>query len=200
MWILFAHGAGAPSSSTWMQRYKAYLKELYPVETFDYDYVTQGRKRPDPLPKLIDRHARALDAGIELHGPDVILAGKSMGGRIGCHLALTRPVLGLVCFGYPLVGLGRTRSTRDQVLLQLDAPVLYVQGSRDTLCPLPLLSEVIRKRTARSELFVVESGDHSLETTKGYQKSSGLDQAQVESRIMSEVRRFVASLKAADGR
>ena len=45
--ILFAPGAGAPSAHSWMQSWKRRLSNIGEVETFDYDYMREGRKRPD---------------------------------------------------------------------------------------------------------------------------------------------------------
>jgi uncharacterized protein len=58
--FLFAPGAGAPSSHPWMQRWKVRLQEIGEVETFDYPYMREGRKRPDRLPELIAAHREAL--------------------------------------------------------------------------------------------------------------------------------------------
>src|SRR5213592_3681535 len=65
--ILFAPGAGAPSSHPWMQKWKVRLSEIGNVETFDYDYMRESRKRPDPLPKLIAAHRKALNQARERH-------------------------------------------------------------------------------------------------------------------------------------
>src|SRR5437660_951814 len=90
--FLFAPGAGAPSSHPWMQRWKSRLGEIGGVETFDYDYMCEGRKRPDRLPQLIAAHRIALaQVRTKTSGP-IILIGKSMGGRIGCHVALEEKV------------------------------------------------------------------------------------------------------------
>ncbi len=51
--LLFAPGAGAPSSHPWMQNWKDRLTEIGDIEVFDYAYMREGRKRPDPLPRLI---------------------------------------------------------------------------------------------------------------------------------------------------
>ena len=67
--ILFAPGAGAPSSHPWMQNWKRRLSEIGEVETFDYDYMRAGRKRPDPLPQLIAAHRAALESAREKHQP-----------------------------------------------------------------------------------------------------------------------------------
>ncbi|PYI47328.1 MAG: alpha/beta hydrolase, partial [Verrucomicrobia bacterium] len=65
--FLFAPGAGAPSSHPWMQNWKERLSEIGDVEPFDYDYMREGRKRPDPLPKLIAVHREALAKAREKH-------------------------------------------------------------------------------------------------------------------------------------
>ena len=123
-----------------MQNWKRRLSEIGEVETFDYDYMRAGRKRPDPLPLLIAAHRAALQAAREKYQPDsTLLIGKSMGGRIGCHVSLEEKVDGLVCLGYPLCAMGDRTKLRDEVLRALTTPVLFVQGTRDALCPLDLL-------------------------------------------------------------
>src|SRR5215468_6881698 len=131
MLLLFAPGAGAPSSHPWMQRWKTRLESIGAVATFDYDYMREGRKRPDPLPQIIAAHRAALadfrdrESRIEnreSETPAVFLIGKSMGGRIGCHLALEENVNGVICLGYPLCAMGDRSKLRDQVLLDLRTP------------------------------------------------------------------------------
>ena len=195
--ILFAHGAGAGSSHPWMQGWLARLETLGSVVTFDYPYMRDGRRSPDRLPKLIDAHRQALaDArdrndGNEGRVGPVLLAGKSMGSRVGCHLALEERVDGLVCFGYPLQGMGKAAKLRDEVLIALRTPILFVQGTRDKLCPLDLLADVRGKMQAPSELYVVETGDHSLQVTKTSLKQQAETQDDVDDRIFAAVDRFV---------
>jgi predicted alpha/beta-hydrolase family hydrolase len=177
-----------------MKRYAHALSRLGRVETLDYPYMLAGRRSPDKLPKLLDAHRAALAKVREDHTGKVILAGKSMGSRIGCHLSLEEPVDGLVCFGYPLKGAGRTATLRDEVLRALTTPILFVQGTRDALCPLELLEGVRENMKARSQLVIVESGDHSLETTRAYQKQHQTSQQAVEETILQAVKAFVASL------
>lgn len=195
-WFLLAHGAGASSNSAWMLRYRELLAHIAPVVSFDYTYMAQGKKRPDPLPQLVAQHRAALAQAAQLHGKQVVLIGKSMGGRIGCHLALSEQVLGVICLGYPLVGQGKRAPLRDQVLLELKAPALFIQGTRDPLCPLPLLTEVLQQRSARSDLHIVKSGDHSLTPTKAHLKQTGLTEAELEGQSMSAIAGFCRQLTA----
>jgi predicted alpha/beta-hydrolase family hydrolase len=113
---------------------------------------------------------------------------------MGCHLALEEAVLGVLCFGYPLRGMGKSGTLRDQVLLDLKVPACFLQGTRDSLCPLPLLKATLEKRAARSTLHIVESGDHSLEPTKTHLKLAGITQAGQELETMGAVEKFLASL------
>jgi uncharacterized protein len=178
-----------------MQSYAALLQNLGSVRSFDYPYMQRpGRKAPDKLEALVAAHRAELEAlrAESATGDRLLLAGKSMGGRVGCHVALEAEVSGCVCFGYPLRG--QNGKLRDQVLLDLRRPVLFVQGTRDQLCPLAELEQVRKRMTAPSELYVVEGGDHSLEATKTALKARGSTQSQVQSEILAAVRRFCAAL------
>src|SRR4030095_231881 len=118
--ILFAPGAGAPASHPWMQNWKDLLGEIGEVETFDYNYMRKGRKRPDHLSPLFAAHRQALSEAREKRASgSTILIGKSMGGRVGCHMSLEERVAGLVCLGYPLCAMGNRTNLRDEVLRAL---------------------------------------------------------------------------------
>jgi uncharacterized protein len=189
--FLLAPGAGAPSSHPRMHDFAQLLAPLGTVTAFDYPYMLAGRKRPDPLPQLIASHRAAL-AGLESRkGARVVLAGKSMGSRVGCHVALEEPVAALICFGYPLCGAGDRTKLRDKVLLDLRTPILFVQGTRDALCPLDLLDGVRKKMSVPSNLYVVTGGDHSLVVSKAELKASGLSQLDVDRRMGEAVTAFV---------
>ena len=193
--LLFAPGAGAPSSHLWMQRWSVRLGEIGKVETFDYAYMREKRRRPDPLPQLIAAHREALATAREKHGGlPTILVGKSMGGRVGCHLALEVAVGGIICLGYPLCGGGDRTKLRDKVLRSLTTPILFVQGTRDPLCPLELLEQVRVDMRAPNLLYLVEEGDHSLLVTKRHLLASGESQGDVDQQILAAIASFVRGL------
>jgi predicted alpha/beta-hydrolase family hydrolase len=175
-----------------MQNWKERLSGIGEVETFDYDYTRAGRKRPDPLPQLIAAHRKALQGAREKHQPDAtFLIGKSMGGRVGCHLSLEEKVDGLVCLGYPLCAMGDRTKLRDEVLRVLTTPILFVQGTRDALCPLDLLERVRAEMKAPNFLHVVDGGDHSLRVPKRQLLAAGETQEDVDQRIFEAVAGFV---------
>ena len=189
--LLFAPGAGAPSTHPWMRRWADLLGRIGPVRTLDYTYMREGRRRPDRLPELIAAHRKALRQARESHPDPVVLIGKSMGSRIGCHVSLEENVSALVCFGYPLCGGGDPSKLRDKVLRELRTPILFVQGTRDSLCPLDLLATVRSEMIAHNELHVVEGGDHSLMVTKTQLKNAGETQEAVDQRILAASAKFI---------
>jgi predicted alpha/beta-hydrolase family hydrolase len=193
--ILFAPGAGAPASHHWMQNWKDLLGEIGEVETFDYNYMREGRKRPDRLPQLIAAHREALVEARERYASgSTILIGKSMGGRVGCHVSLQEKVAGLVCLGYPLCAMGDRTKIRDEILRALSTPILFVQGTRDSLCPLDLLEGVRAEMKAPNFLHVVDGGDHSLSVPKRQLQVSGQTQEDVDRRILKAITGFVDRL------
>jgi predicted alpha/beta-hydrolase family hydrolase len=175
-----------------MQRYRDGLAKFARVVTFDYPYMALGRRSPDPLAKLVAAHQSVLAGARQDHDGPVFLVGKSMGGRVGCHLALVEPVTGVICLGYPLRS--QTGKLRDQVLLELRTPVLFVQGSRDPLCPLDDLAAVRSRMTAASELHVVPGGDHSLELGKRELARLGTTQAELHGRICERIGAWLLTL------
>jgi len=197
--FLFAPGAGAPSTHPWMQRWKHYLESIGEVALFDYDYMREGRKLPDPLPQLIAAHRSALAESRAKSFGAIFLIGKSMGGRIGCHVALEEKVTGLICLGYPLCGGSDRTKLRDKVLRASQTPVLFVQGTRDPLCPLDLLEEVRSQMKAPNSLHLVENGDHSLRLTKRGLQAAGETQNDVDQRILAAINKLVQEAYARSG-
>jgi hypothetical protein len=82
-------------------------------------------------------------------------------------------------------------AVRDEVLLELERPVLFVQGTRDSMCPLERLASVRERMRAPNELFVVEGGDHSLVVAKGTLAKAGQKQADVDDGIFEAISAFV---------
>jgi hypothetical protein len=127
------------------------------VATFDYPYREEGRQAPDRLPRLVACH-RAVYESVAGQGTPPFLVGKSMGGRVGSHLAVDAP--GWVFLGYPLVPAGRTEPRAVTHLDGLQA-MLFVQGERDALAPLPAIRAVVASLPAAT-LEVIPDADHGF--------------------------------------
>jgi predicted alpha/beta-hydrolase family hydrolase len=174
-----------------MRHWCELLETVGHVQMLDYPYLLAGQKRPDPLPRLVAAHRAALETVRESHTGPVFLIGKSMGGRIGCHVALETKVDGVICLSYPLCAGGDCTKLRDRVLRELRTPILFVQGTRDALCPLEVLASIRAEMSAPHDLYVVEGGDHSLLVTKTQLKHSGETQADCDQRTVTAIRDFV---------
>ena len=177
-----------------MQHWKERLATIGRVAVFDYAYMREHKKRPDRLPELIAAHRQALLQIKEKSDGRIILIGKSMGGRVGCHVSLEEDVHGVVCFGYPLCAGGDRTKLRDQILRDLQTPILFAQGTRDPLCPLDLLEQVRAEMKVRNEVYLVEGGDHSLRVSKRQLQAAGGTQDDVDLGILQAIRRFVQPL------
>ncbi|KAJ1408219.1 Alpha/Beta hydrolase fold [Sesbania bispinosa] len=174
--VIFAHGAGAPSSSDWMLRWKTLLKEaLHAADVVTFDYPCQKT------------------GGVSLYpGHPLILAGKSMGSRVGCMVASMEDinVSAVVCLGYPLKGING--AVRDDTLLQLTVPTMFVQGSKDGLCPLEKLEATRKKMKAPNELHVIDGGDHSFKIAKKHLQGNGSTQHEAEDVAVQAIAAFIS--------
>lgn len=161
--IVLAHGAGAGRQHPWMTAMRDMLVAGgVSVLTFDYAYMAAGRRAPDRLDKLIDVHecaAREMESRVGM----TVLAGKSMGGRVGGHLvSLERcRVSGVAYLGYPLVPIGRTEPRPTDHLATMDVPQLFISGSRDAMGPVDLIRGVAGS-VPLGEVVIIDSGDHSF--------------------------------------
>ena len=152
------------------------------VLTFNYPYTEAGRRSPDRPNKLLPCHAAAADR-LATYGDPVVLAGKSMGGRMGSHLAGDDgwPASGVIYYGYPLVAPGK-RVPRDTAhLAKIAAPQLFFAGTRDPLGPLDLI-EGVTAGLANVSVKVVEGGDHSFRVPK----RTGLQYGEVLDRLVAD--------------
>jgi len=87
----------------------------------------------------------------------------------------------------------RTR-IRDEVLRALTTPIVFVQGTRDALCPLDLLERVRAEMKAPNCLHVVEGGDHSLRVPKRQLQTVDETQEDVDRKILKSIADFVSNL------
>jgi predicted alpha/beta-hydrolase family hydrolase len=169
--FVLAHGAGAGMRHHFMQDVADKLADLG-IATFRYQfpYMEKGLKRPDHE-TLLTATVRAAIAAAREQSPDLALfaGGKSMGGRMTSIATAAEPlegVRGLIFFGFPLHAAGRPGAERGKHLFKIRVPMLFLQGSRDTLADLRLLEPVCKGLGKKAELYVVEGGDHSFHMLK----------------------------------
>lgn len=188
--VLLAHGAGAGQDHEWMTYVRDGLAGAgHPVMTFNYPYTEAGRRAPNPARILLACHRAALEH-FRTRVERVVLAGKSMGGRMGSHVAAGgTDVAGVVFYGYPLVGIGKTEARDVSHLASVMAPLLFVQGTRDRLAPLDLIRTVVDGQPGAT-LHVVEDGDHSFKVPK----RAGRQAHEVLDEVVQVTTRWIAGL------
>jgi len=164
---VLAHGAGAGMRHSFMEAIAQRLAaQGIGTLRYQFPYTERGSRRPDPEPLLLATVRAAVAAGREAAGAFPLLAGgKSMGGRMTSRAAAAEPlpgVAGLVFLGFPLHPAGQPGVSRAEHLARVGIPMLFLQGTRDTLADLTLLGPVIERLGDRATLRVIEHADHSF--------------------------------------
>jgi predicted alpha/beta-hydrolase family hydrolase len=171
--FVLAHGAGAGQSSPFMTAFARGMAERgITTATFDFPYMTARRKVPDPAPVLEAHWRRVIDdARSELPALPLYIGGKSMGGRIASQVAAGghAAIAGLVFLGYPLHPPGRPDKPRDAHLPRITAPMLFVQGTRDTFGTVSEIRALL-PRLQNATVHEVAGGDHSFKVSGGKAK------------------------------
>ena len=193
--LILGHGAGANQSSGFMRLFANGLAERgLDVMTFNFLYSERGRSGPDPKAKLEACYRAVIDAAgkqKQLKGNKLAIGGKSMGGRIGSQVAAepdSASIAALVFLGYPLHPPGNLAKMRDEHLPNITAPMLFLQGSRDTFGTTDEIRAVIKKHKLKATLYAIEGGDHSFKAPK----SSGPQEAIYE-QAMDEIVRWLGT-------
>jgi predicted alpha/beta-hydrolase family hydrolase len=168
---VLAHGAGAGMRHAFMETMAQQLAaRSIATLRYQFPYVEQGSRRIDPEPLLLETVRSAVAMGREeAGGVPLIAGGKSMGGRMTSRAAAAAPlagVSGLVFLGFPLHPAGQPGVSRADHLAKVELPLLFLQGTRDTLADLALLRPVLEKLGQRATLHVVEHADHMFHVLK----------------------------------
>jgi uncharacterized protein len=169
--LVLGHGAGAGMSHPFMEKLAGELASV-DVATLRYQfpYMEQRRGAPDRPAVLMATVVAAVRAAAEAAPSLPLLAGgKSMGGRMTSQAAAQHEldgVRGLVFFGFPLHPPKQPGTKRAEHLARVTVPMLFLQGTRDTLADLKLLRPVCAKLGPRATLHVIETADHSFHVLK----------------------------------
>jgi len=168
--VALAHGAGAPMTHAFMQRAaEALAGRGIRVARFEFPYMqrarAEGRSRPPDRQPVLEATWRSVIADLGAAG--LVIAGKSMGGRMASLVAAAPdapPVVGLVCLGYPFHPPGKPERTRTEHLQALTLPTLILQGergpfgTRDEVSGYDLVDPI--------RLHWLSDGDHSFKPRK----------------------------------
>jgi len=156
---VFAHGAGGGMASAFMATIARGIAAAgIRVVRFEFPYMAEKRKRPDPQNVLLDAFRSVVS---ELGSPKrLVIGGKSMGGRIASMVADELQVAGLLCYGYPFHPPGQAQKLRTAHLKDLRTRALIVQGTRDAFGNATDVETYDLSPAISIEW--IEGGDHSL--------------------------------------
>ena len=168
---VLAHGAGAGMRHPFMEAFAQALHDRGAATLrYEFRYMEEGRKRPDPPAIAADRVREAVErARAEWPGLPLVAGGKSFGGRMTSTAQAERPldgVVGLAFLGFPLHPPGKPSVERAEHLVRVQVPMLFLQGTRDEFADLELLTGVRDKLGRRATLHLIQEGDHSFKVPK----------------------------------
>jgi predicted alpha/beta-hydrolase family hydrolase len=195
--FVFAHGAGAGMTHPFMETFAAGLGERGVASLrYQFPYMEKGSKRPDP-PDIAQAAVRAAvaEAGRDCAGLALIAGGKSFGGRMTSQAQAKAPlagVHGLAFVGFPLHPAGKPSSDRAKHLADIQVPMLFLQGTRDTLAELSLLEPVVKNLGRLASLHIVKEADHSFHVLA----RSGRNDREVMDEILDAFTAWVGAIEA----
>jgi predicted alpha/beta-hydrolase family hydrolase len=165
--LVLAHGAGAGMTHKHMAATAEGLATRgVAVLRFNFPYLEKGSKRPDS-PAIAHAAIRATVAKARKLAGDLPLftGGRSFGGRMTSQAQAEDPlpdVRGLVFFAWPLHPSGKPGTDRAEHLSKVKLPMLFLQGTADTLAETHLLKPVVAGLGKRARLHLVDHADHSF--------------------------------------
>jgi predicted alpha/beta-hydrolase family hydrolase len=195
--FVFAHGAGAGMTHPFMEAVAFGLGERgIATLRYQFPYMEKGSKRPDP-PAIAQAAVRGAvaEAGLRCAGLPLIAGGKSFGGRMTSQAQAAAPlagVRGLAFLGFPLHPAGKPSSDRAKHLAEVHVPMLFLQGTRDSLAELKLLEPVVKSLGRSATLHRVEGADHSFHVPA----RSGRNDREVMNEILDAFAAWVGKIAA----
>jgi uncharacterized protein len=161
---------------------------------YQFPYMEKGIKRPDP-PTLAQATVRAAAAEAARLLPRIPLfaGGKSFGGRMTSQAQAAAPlpgVCGLIFLGFPLHPAGRPSQDRARHLFDISIPMLFVQGSRDSLANLGQLEPLCQALGSRAVLQLYRDADHSFHVPA----RAGRTDAQVRAEMLDALAGWISGV------
>jgi hypothetical protein len=169
--LVLGHGAGAGMTHPFLAKLATELaKTGIATLRYQFPYMEQRRRSPDSPAVATATVAAAVQAAAQLAPKLPLLAGgKSFGGRMTSTAAsqgLLEQARGLVFFGFPLHPPNKPGTKRAEHLSKVQQPLLFLQGTRDTLADLKLLRPICDELGSRATLHVIDTADHSFHVLK----------------------------------
>jgi predicted alpha/beta-hydrolase family hydrolase len=165
--LVLAHGAGAGMAHRSMVAIAEGLAaRSIATLRYQFPYMQRGGKRVDP-PAIAHAAVRAAVAEAAGHagGAPLFAGGRSFGGRMTSQAQALAPLpgaQGLVFFAFPLHTAGKPSDVRAAHLFDVHIPMLFLQGTKDTLAELGLLRQTVARLGDRAALVLADDADHAF--------------------------------------
>ncbi len=174
--LIIAPGAGKDMHSEFISTlHEGIAEHNIMTVKFNFPYLEIGRPAPNTPTVLEDTWLAVIDAVMaqtRLPREKIFLSGKSMGGRYASLLAAKIDgFAGIILYGYPLHAPGRLDKPRSEDLNSVHSPMLFFQGSRDSLCELEVFKPILEHLNPQPDLHIIEGGDHSFKMLKRLHRS-----------------------------
>jgi len=192
--MVLGHGAGAGMEHHFMKGLAHALANVgIGTVRYNFPYMEKGGGGPDRPPIAHETIIKVVDGATQLsQGKPIVLAGKSFSGRMASQAMAKydiEHVSALVFYGFPLHAPGKPGIDRAEHLKEVKIPMLFLQGTRDSLAQLPLLEPLLRKLKLAT-LDIQEGADHSFK----FLKKSGIDQEKALEILARKSRDFLDHL------
>lgn len=165
--LVLAHGAGAGMTHKSMSAIAVGLAARgVATLRYQFPYMERGSKRPD-IPSIAHATVRAAVAEAARRAPRLPLfaGGRSFGGRMTSQAQALAPlsgVQGLIFLAFPLHPAGAPAAERADHLSSIGIPMLFLQGTRDSLADMSVLRPLLAKLGTHATLKLIDEADHSF--------------------------------------
>jgi uncharacterized protein len=165
-----AHGAGAGMDHSFMETLADALSKVgIATLRFNFPFTENKKGRPDSPAIAHGTIEAAIKKARELNPKlPLFVSGKSFGGRMSSQYLAEHPdssVKGIIFYGFPLHPSGKPSTERADHLKALKIPMLFLQGSKDTLADWALIKTVCES-LRKASLVKLEGADHSFKAGK----------------------------------
>jgi predicted alpha/beta-hydrolase family hydrolase len=168
--LVLGHGAGAGMRHTTLERISLGLAGIG-VGTFRYQFpfMERGGGRDTQAVSTATVRAAIDQAGVHAGKLPLLAGGHSFGGRMTSLAAAERPlegVKGLIFFGFPMHAPGKPGTDRAGHLPEINVPMLFLSGTRDTLNRMDLFQPLIAPLGEKATLHLLDTADHGYKVLK----------------------------------
>ncbi|MEM7656334.1 MAG: alpha/beta family hydrolase [Bacteroidota bacterium] len=168
--LVLGHGAGAGMTHTNMEGItQAMAHQGLATLRYQFPFMERGGGRDKQSVSLATIHAAIQQAKVLAPDLPLLAGGHSFGGRMTSHYVATSPdedLRGVMFFAFPLHAPGKPGTERATHLVDIEVPMLFLSGERDTLAKAELLGPVVANLGDKAQIHWLETANHGYKVLK----------------------------------